>query len=86
MKFKRCPRNKKKFEIKTFYKTDEQSLKEMEENLMTGIIGKISFNALMDKVEIAQERKLKQRVTKKKRRHSSPLNKCVFEYNTHVYV
>ena len=31
----------------------------------------------------------KQRVsslTKKKRRHSSPLNKCVFEYNTHVYV
>ena len=51
---------KKEYEIRTYYKTDEESLKNMEENLMSGIRGKISFNSLMDKVEIAQNRNLKE--------------------------
>jgi len=44
---------KKKYEIRTYYKTDEQSLEEMEKDLVAGIRGPISFNSLMDKIEIA---------------------------------
>ena len=51
---------KKEYEIKTYYKKDEESLKNMEKDLMSGIKGKISFNTLMDKVEIAQDRNLKE--------------------------
>ena len=51
---------KKEYEVKTYYKTDEESLKNMEKELMSGIKGKISFNTLMDKVELAEDRNLKE--------------------------
>ena len=35
---------KKEYEIKTYYKKDEESLKNMELELMSGIKGKISFS------------------------------------------
>ena len=50
---------KKNYEIRTWYKKDEESLKKMEEELLTKISGPTSFNSLMDKIEIAQDRTLK---------------------------
>ena len=51
---------KKEYETKTYYKKDEESLKNMEVELMSGIKGNIPFNALMDRMEIAQDRNLKE--------------------------
>ena len=50
---------KTKYEIREWYKKDEESLKRMEEDLVTRLNGPISFNRLMDKIEIAQSRTLK---------------------------
>ena len=51
--------DKNKYEERTWYKSDEESLKEMEEDLVSRIHGPTSFNRLMDKIEIAQSRTLK---------------------------
>jgi len=53
---------KKKYETRTYYKTDKESLIEMEKDLVSRIRGPVSFNAIMDKIEIAQDRTLKQEI------------------------
>ena len=45
---------------KNILQKDEESLKNMEVELMSGIKGNIPFNALMDRMEIAQDRNLKE--------------------------
>ena len=50
----------KKFETITYYKNDTESLEKMEEELMKKIYKGTNFNKLMDRVEIAQDKKLKQ--------------------------
>merc|ERR1711888_557383 len=49
----------KKFETITYYKNDPESLGNMEEDLMKRIYKGTSFNKIMDRMEIAQDRKLK---------------------------
>ena len=41
---------KKKYEIRTWYKKDEESLKKMEEDLLTRLNGPTSFNNMMYKI------------------------------------
>lgn len=50
---------KAKYEERTWYAKDEKSLKKMEVELEQTIRGPTSFNGLMDKIEIAQNRTLK---------------------------
>ena len=50
---------KNKHEIRTWFKKDEESLTKLEEDLLTRINGPTSFNNLLNKIEIAQDRTLK---------------------------
>ena len=50
----------KRYETITYYKKDTESLQQMEEELMKGLYRGAKFNKLMDKVELAQDKKLKQ--------------------------
>ena len=43
---------KKRYEIRTWYRTDEESLKNMKEDLLSRISRYMSFNHMMDKIEI----------------------------------
>ena len=50
----------KRHETITYYKTDKESLGKMENELMQKIHTGTNFNKLMDRVELAQDKKLKQ--------------------------
>ena len=50
---------KNKREIRTWIQNDEESLKKMEEDLLARINGPTSFNNMMNKIEIVQDRTLK---------------------------
>ena len=50
---------KTRYEERTWYAKDEESLKRMEKELEGMIRGPTSFSGLMNKIEIAQERTLK---------------------------
>ena len=50
---------RKKFEIRTRYKKDEESIRKMEQDLEGRINGITSFNSYMDKIEVALDRTLK---------------------------
>merc|ERR1712030_204859 len=49
------------YETITYYSKEAEDLKEMEKELMKGIYKNTNFNKIMDRVEIAQDRKLKKR-------------------------
>ena len=44
---------KKRYEIRTWYRTDDKTLKNMKEDLLSRISRYTSFNNMMDKVEIS---------------------------------
>ena len=50
---------KTRYEERTWYAKDEESLKNMERELEQMIRGPTSFNSLMNKIEVAQDRTLK---------------------------
>merc|ERR1712030_134484 len=50
---------KTKYEERTWYAKDEESLKKMEGELEQMIRGPTSFNSMMNKIEVAQDKTLK---------------------------
>ena len=51
--------NRPRYEMRTWFTKDAESLGEMERDLEQRIRGPTSFNSLMDKIEISQNRTLK---------------------------
>ena len=56
---------KNKHEIRTWFKKDEDSLKKMEDDLVATLRRPTSFNNMMKKIEISQNRTLKVQIMKK---------------------